>query len=139
MLRIFYLQSYQSLFSGIDLNLKFPILVKTNFMANSTFKSFKEFYPFYLSEHKNKTSRILHFIGTFLVLGLLVFLLVSQKEARFWIALPLIGYGFAWVGHAFFEKNNPATFKHPWWSLRGDFTLFFDILRGKRGFEATKD
>tara|TARA_B110000971_G_scaffold43141_1_gene42650 strand:+ start:147 stop:473 length:327 start_codon:yes stop_codon:yes gene_type:complete len=108
-------------------------------MANSTFKSFKEFYPFYLSEHKNKTSRILHFIGTFLVLGLLVFLLVSQKEARFWIALPLIGYGFAWVGHAFFEKNNPATFKHPWWSLRGDFTLFFDILRGKRGFEATKD
>ena len=139
MLRIFYLQSYQRLFSGIDLNLKFPILVKTNFMANSTFKSFKEFYPFYLSEHKNKTSRILHFIGTFLVLGLLVFLLVSQKEARFWIALPLIGYGFAWVGHAFFEKNNPATFKHPWWSLRGDFTLFFDILRGKRGFEATKD
>ena len=139
MLRIFYLQSYQRLFSGIDLNLKFPILVKTSFMADSTFKSFKEFYPFYLSEHKNKTSRILHFIGTFLVLGLLVFLLVSQKEARFWIALPLIGYGFAWVGHAFFEKNNPATFKHPWWSLRGDFTLFFDILRGKRGFEATKD
>ena len=139
MLRIFYLQSYQRLFSGIDLNLKFPILVKTNFMANSTFKSFKEFYPFYLSEHKNKTSRILHFIGTFLVLGLLVFLLVSQKEARFWIALPLTGYGFAWVGHAFFEKNKPATFKHPLWSLRGDFTMFFDILRGKRGFDATKD
>ena len=123
----------------MNLTLKIATLVKTNFMADSTFKSFKEFYPFYLSEHKNKTSRILHFIGTFLVLGLLVFLLVSQKEARFWIALPLIGYGFAWVGHAFFEKNNPATFKHPWWSLRGDFTLFFDILRGKRGFEATKD
>jgi len=121
------------------LTLKITTLVKTNFMADSTFKSFKEFYPFYLSEHKNKTSRILHFIGTFLVLGLLAFLLVSQKEARFWIALPLTGYGFAWVGHAFFEKNKPATFKHPLWSLRGDFTLFFDILRGKRGFDATKD
>lgn len=123
----------------MNLTLKIATLVKTNFMADSTFESFKEFYPFYLSEHKNKTSRILHFIGTFLVLGLLVFLLVSQKEARFWIALPLTGYGFAWVGHAFFEKNKPATFKHPLWSLRGDFTLFFDILRGKRGFDATKD
>ena len=123
----------------MNLTLKIAKLVKTNFMDDSTFKSFKEFYPFYLSEHKNKTSRILHFIGTFLVLGLLVFLLVSQKEARFWIALPLTGYGFAWVGHAFFEKNKPATFKHPLWSLRGDFTLFFDILRGKRGFDATKD
>ena len=123
----------------MNLTLKIATLVQTNFMADSTFKSFKEFYPFYLSEHKNKTSRILHFIGTFLVLGLLVFLLVSQKEARFWIALPLTGYGFAWVGHAFFEKNKPATFKYPLWSLRGDFTLFFDILRGKRGFDATKD
>ena len=123
----------------MNLTLKIATLVKTNFMADSTFESFKEFYPFYFSEHKNKTSRILHFIGTFLVLGLLVFLLVSQKEARFWIALPLTGYGFAWVGHAFFEKNKPATFKHPLWSLRGDFTLFFDILRGKRGFDATKD
>ena len=123
----------------MNLTLKIAKLVKTNFMDDSTFKSFKEFYPFYLSEHKNKTSRILHFIGTFLVLGLLVFLLVSQKEARFWIALPLTGYGFAWVGHAFFEKNKPATFKHPMWSLRGDFTLFFDILIGKRGFDAAKD
>ena len=123
----------------MNLTLKIATLVKTNFMADSTFESFKEFYPFYLSEHKNKTSRILHFIGTFLVLGLLVFLLLAQKEARFWIALPLTGYGFAWVGHAFFEKNKPATFKHPLWSLRGDFTMFFDILRGKRGFDATKD
>jgi hypothetical protein len=108
-------------------------------MGNSSFKNFKEFYPFYLSEHKNKTSRILHFIGTFLVLGLLIFLIFAQKEARYWIALPLTGYGFAWIGHAFFEKNKPATFKHPLWSLRGDFTLFFDILLGKRGFDASKD
>ena len=72
-------------------------------MSDQNFKSFKEFYPFYLSEHKNKTSRILHFTGTFLVLILLIFLIFAQKEARFWIILPLTGYGFAWVGHAFFE------------------------------------
>ena len=108
-------------------------------MAEERFQSFKEFYPFYLSEHQNETSRTLHFIGTFIVLALLGFFIVAQKEARFWIALPLVGYGFAWVGHAFFEKNKPATFKYPLWSLRGDFTLFFDILLGKRGFDATRD
>jgi hypothetical protein len=58
-------------------------------MSDQNFKSFKEFYPFYLSEHKNKTSRILHFTGTFLVLILLIFLIFAQKEARFWIILPL--------------------------------------------------
>jgi hypothetical protein len=108
-------------------------------MAEERFQSFKEFYPFYLSEHQNKTSRTLHFIGTFIVLVLFGFFIVAQKEARFWISLPLVGYGFAWVGHAFFEKNKPATFKYPLWSLRGDFTLFFDILLGKRGFDAAKD
>jgi len=108
-------------------------------MAEERFQSFEEFYPFYLSEHQNKTSRTLHFVGTFLVFLLLGFFIVVQKEAKFWVALPLVGYGFAWVGHAFFEKNKPATFKYPLWSLRGDFTLFFEILRGKRGFDATKD
>ena len=108
-------------------------------MAEERFQSFKEFYPFYLSEHQNKTSRTLHFIGTFIVLVLFGFFIVAQKEARFWISLPLVGYGFAWVGHAFFEKNKPATFKYPLWSLLGDFTLFFDILLGKRGFDAAKD
>ena len=108
-------------------------------MSDQNFKSFKEFYPFYLSEHKNKTSRILHFTGTFLVLILLIFLIFAQKEARFWIILPLTGYVFDWVGHAFFEKNKPATFKHPLWSLRGDFKLFFEILFRKRSFDAVKD
>jgi hypothetical protein len=108
-------------------------------MSFQSFKNFKEFYPFYLSEHKNKTSRALHFIGTFLVFGILIYLILAEKEARFWVVLPLIGYGFAWLGHAFFEKNKPATFKYPLWSLRGDFTLFFDILFGKRGFDASRD
>ena len=97
-------------------------------MSDSSFKNFKEFYPFYLSEHKNKTSRMLHFIGTFLIFGLLIFLAIAQKEAQFWIVLPLTGYGFAWVGHAFFEKNKPATFQNPWYSLAGDFVMFYHIL-----------
>lgn len=108
-------------------------------MENKPFQSFKEFYPFYLSEHQNKSSRILHFIGILIVLFLLVFFIITEKEARFWIALPLVGYGFAWAGHAFFEKNKPATFIYPLWSLRGDFTLFFDILLGNKSFDASKD
>ena len=91
-------------------------------MAEERYQSFEEFYPFYLSEHKNKTSRTLHFIGTFIVIDLMIF--SSWLKAKFWIALPLVGYGFAWVGHAFFEKNKPATFKYPLWSLRGDFSSF---------------
>ena len=45
--------------------------------------------------------------------------------------LPVVGYGFAWVGHYVFEKNRPATFKHPWYSLAGDFVMFKDILIGR--------
>ena len=108
-------------------------------MSKERFQSFKEFYPFYLTEHQNKTSRVLHFIGTFCVLALLGFFILAQKELRLWIVLPLVGYGFAWAGHAFYEKNKPATFKYPLWSLRGDFTLFFDILFGKRSFDSTED
>ena len=103
-------------------------------MAEERFQSFKEFYPFYLSEHQNKTSRTLHFIGTFIVLALLGFFIVAQKEARFWIALPLVGYGFAWVGHAFFEKNKPATFRYPLYSYCGDWVMFKDIICGKIKF-----
>ena len=77
----------------------------------------------------------MHFFGSWSI----NFLLLAQKEAHFWIALPLAGYRFAWVGHAFFEKNKPATFKHSLWSLRGSFSLFFDILRSKRGFDAKMD
>ncbi|MNE19968.1 hypothetical protein D3C80_1130690 [compost metagenome] len=50
------------------------------------------------------------------------------------LALPFAGYGFAWVGHFFFEKNRPATFKHPLYSLIGDFAMYRDMLRGKVSF-----
>jgi len=97
------------------------------------FTSLKEFYPFYLSEHSNATSRKLHFIGTGLVF---LFLLtgLSLHNYNFLIAIPFVGYGFAWVGHYFFEKNKPATFQYPFFSLASDFLMFFDLLTGKEKF-----
>ena len=86
-------------------------------------KTFDEFWPFYMSQHKNKTSRGLHIFGTTLAMISLVSGVVL--DSRFFIAAPFLGYFFAWVGHFGFEKNKPATFKYPLWSLRGDFKMTF--------------
>lgn len=107
-------------------------------MKAERIKSYNEFYLFYLSEHKNKTSRILHFIGTFLVFALILFF-AYIGAGWIWVLVPVAGYGFAWVGHYFFEKNKPATFKYPLWSLRSDFKLFFEILLGSKTFDTSKD
>jgi hypothetical protein len=97
------------------------------------YQSLKEFYPYYLSEHQNPTSRLLHFVGTGLVLVVLVLGIALENYS--WLAgIPVLGYGFAWVGHFFFEKNKPATFTYPLYSLASDFLLFFDLLRGKEKF-----
>jgi hypothetical protein len=93
-------------------------------------KSFAEFWPFYLQEHSNPTNRRLHFVGTFLVHIVLIYAVVNQQWNLLWI-VPVMGYGFAWVGHFIIEKNRPATFKHPLWSLRGDFKMFYLMLFGK--------
>ena len=95
--------------------------------------SYGEFYKYYLTEHQNKTSRILHFTGTFLVF-VMVIVAIIQGWGWEWFLVPVVGYGFAWIGHAFYEKNKPATFKYPFWSLISDFKLFFEILFGKRSF-----
>ena len=101
--------------------------------SEERYRSFGEFYPFYLTEHVNPTSRRLHVIGTGLVIATWIAAVVTRN---WWLLLvsPLIGYGFAWVGHFFFEKNRPATFKYPLWSLMGDFRLFFETVSGKRRF-----
>jgi hypothetical protein len=98
------------------------------------FASFREFYPFYLSEHRNTTCRKLHFAGSSLVLGLLLAAIVTPY---WWLALlmPIAGYGFAWVGHFKFEKNRPATFTYPAWSLAGDWVMYWQLLTGKIPFE----
>ena len=97
------------------------------------FASFDEFYPFYLQEHRNVVSRRLHFIGSWGVLALLGLALFTGN-AWWLLGALLCGYGFAWVGHFFFEKNRPATFKYPLWSLMGDFRLFFETVSGRRKF-----
>lgn len=99
----------------------------------SRFSSFKEFYPFYLGEHANKICRRLHFVGSTLVLAVVAAAFVTG-DARWFIAAPLAGYGFAWVGHFFFEHNKPATFKHPLYSFMGDWVMYAQILSGKVKF-----
>ena len=94
------------------------------------FSSFSEFYPFYLEEHANSTCKLLHFIGTWLVVLVAVVAFILNEPKWLWL-MPLLGYGFAWVGHFFFERNRPATFKHPLYSLLGDFVMWKDIMTGK--------
>jgi hypothetical protein len=94
------------------------------------YKTLREFYPYYLEEHQHPTCRILHFVGTGLIFVILGASLISGNYI--WLAsIPLVGYGFAWVGHFFFEKNKPATFQYPLFSLASDFILFFHMLTGK--------
>ena len=72
-------------------------------------------------------------VGTGLVIAAFAAFCVTLN-AWWLLAMPLVGYGFAWVGHFFFEKNRPATFQYPLWSLMGDFRLFFETVSGKRRF-----
>ena len=97
------------------------------------YRTFADFYPFYLSEHRNRTCRRFHFVGTSLGLGLAAAALVAGK---WWLLLLglLAGYGFAWVGHAFFEQNRPATFAYPLYSFAGDWVMWWQILRLKIKF-----
>lgn len=97
------------------------------------FASFAEFYPFYLTEHTNRTSRRLHFVGTSLGLGWLIAAIV-HRDASLVLAGLVCGYAFAWVGHFFFEKNRPATFTYPFYSFAGDWVMWKDILTGKIRF-----
>lgn len=98
--------------------------------APTSFASFEEFYPFYLSQHQDKTCRRLHFAGSTLGLVGLGASVVTGKK-RYLAAGIVAGYGCAWVGHFFFEGNKPATFKHPVYSFMGDWVMYKDMLTGK--------
>jgi hypothetical protein len=99
-------------------------------MNDKAFRSFDDFYPFYLGEHANRTCRRLHFTGTSVAVVLLCTAVITQ---RWWlIAVAFLqGYAFAWIGHFFFEHNKPATFKYPWFSFLGDWRLWWDMLSGR--------
>ena len=94
------------------------------------YKTFKDFYPYYLTEHSDPTCRAMHYLGTnglFAVIAAAILL----YNAKWLFLLPVIGYGFAWVGHFVFEKNKPATFQYPLYSLGSDFVMYFHFLTGQ--------
>ena len=91
--------------------------------GEKAYSTFKDFYPFYLSQHQNSTCRRLHYIGTLSILVILIETLMTQNWIQL-LLLPLVGYGFAWIGHFIFEKNKPATFQYPFYSFLGDWLMF---------------
>jgi hypothetical protein len=97
------------------------------------YRTLGEFYPFYLSEHSDRTCRRLHFVGTSTAAALLVAAVATQI---WWlIVVGLVqGYAFAWAGHVFYEKNRPATFRYPWLSFLGDWRMWWEILTNKIRF-----
>lgn len=90
---------------------------------------FRDFWPYYLQEHARPGTRALHYAGTSLVVALLA---AAPVAGRWWmaLALPIVGYGFAWIGHGLIERNRPATFRYPLWSLRADFVMWHRYLTG---------
>jgi len=95
--------------------------------------TYEEFWPYYVSEHARPATRALHVLGTSLVIATLAAAVLLSPS---WLlAAPVAGYAPAWIAHFFVEKNRPATFTYPLWSLRGDFRMFFLILRGRMGPE----
>ena len=92
--------------------------------------SLSSFYLYYLYEHRHPTNRMLHFVGTSGVIALLILSILWQ----YWILLafiPLVGYGFAWIGHGLIERNKPATFTYPFYSLASDFIMYFHWVTGR--------
>jgi len=99
-------------------------------MAQRTYTTFSEFFAFYLREHSKPQTRALHYIGTTLVIALALYAVFTQRWLLL-IGLPVAGYFFAWVAHFFVEKNRPATFTYPLWSLVSDFKMYALWLTGR--------
>lgn len=101
--------------------------------SDERYRTFADFYPFYLGEHASRVSRRLHFTGTSIACVLLV---VAVANQIWWLPLAALvqGYALAWVGHFFFERNKPATFKYPLFSFLGDLRLWWEIISGKIPF-----
>ncbi|MCM8558002.1 DUF962 domain-containing protein [Sphingomicrobium sediminis] len=101
------------------------------------YQSFATFWPYYLREHSKPRTRALHYFGTTLGLAIALFAIVTGRWLLL-LALPAAGYFFAWVGHFGVEKNRPATFTYPAWSLAADFKMWWLWLTGRLGPELEK-
>jgi hypothetical protein len=106
-------------------------------MSEARIQSFEEFWPFYVGEHKDPRSRALHYVGTTLAIGTVAAAALTVNPT--WLLLtPIVGYTPAWIGHFIIEKNRPATFKYPVWSLRGDLRMLSYALAGKMADEVER-
>jgi len=102
-------------------------------MSTKRIESFEEFWPFYVGEHRVPACRALHFIGS--TLGLVLIALAIAVNPWFLAGAPVVGYGFAWVGHFWIEKNKPASFSYPLWSFIADWKMWSLMLTGRMGRE----
>jgi hypothetical protein len=106
-------------------------------MSEARIQSFEEFWPFYVGEHLDPRSRALHYVGTTLAIGTVAAAALTVNPT--WLLLtPVVGYTPAWIGHFIIEKNRPATFKYPVWSLRGDLRMLSYALAGKMAAEVER-
>jgi hypothetical protein len=106
-------------------------------MADPAFRSFDDFWPFYVREHAKKATRNLHFAGTTLAMASVAAGLLTRRRSLL-LAAPVVGYGMAWIGHFFVEQNRPATFSHPLWSFRGDMIMWWKTLTGTMDAEVER-
>lgn len=106
-------------------------------MSEENFHSFADFWPHYLSEHSKPATRLLHLVGTALGIAVMLYFVTTGRWWLFFLGL-IPGYGAAWVGHFFIEKNRPATFQHPLWSFMGDYKMIWYMLTGRMESEVQR-
>lgn len=99
-------------------------------MTPANLRSFRSFWPYYLAEHRLPLCRALHYVGTLLATSFLIAVIAGEQWTLLWL-LPILGYGPAWFAHFVIEKNRPATFRYPFWSLLADYKMLWYWLSGQ--------
>lgn len=106
-------------------------------MTEAPIKTFEDFWPYYVREHSSALNRTLHFVGSMAAIAVLGAMILTGQWLLFF-ALPVAGYSFAWIGHFFIEKNRPATFTYPFWSLAADWKMVWMMLTGRMDAEVDR-
>ena len=111
-----------------------PLYAKS--MSDERYRTFDEFWPYYVREHSRPACRTLHFVGS--TLAIVIVIVGAIYNPWLLLAVPIVGYGFAWIGHFAIEKNRPATFEYPLWSLIADWKMWGLMLTGRMAAEVEK-